>query len=168
MDFDPFKIHFTPQPIRGGGGARRMARKFVKWIYPCLLLLNFFREIVTFGKFSQKLLVTKSKCSDNGLNWKTLRMMHGFDCKVVQTLDQLRNTVNHEIKSYLVIEYWQYIVKLSHKPMLGILSLLLSKSVNKSVKKIFLKIRQNFFKKSAKNLLNLSKNISKTLSTNMS
>ena len=34
MDFDPFKIHFTPQPIRGGGGAWRMARKFVKWIYP--------------------------------------------------------------------------------------------------------------------------------------
>ena len=30
VDFDPFKIHFTPQPIRGGGGAWRMARKFVK------------------------------------------------------------------------------------------------------------------------------------------
>ena len=35
VDFDPFKIHFTPHPIRGGGGAWRMARKCVKWTYPC-------------------------------------------------------------------------------------------------------------------------------------
>ena len=34
VDFDPFKIHFTLQPIRGGVGAWCMVRKFVKWIYP--------------------------------------------------------------------------------------------------------------------------------------
>ena len=34
VDFDPFKIHFTRNQSEEGGGAWRMARKRVKWIYP--------------------------------------------------------------------------------------------------------------------------------------
>ena len=36
VDFDPFKIHFTRNQSEEGGGAWRMARKRVKWIYPNL------------------------------------------------------------------------------------------------------------------------------------
>ena len=39
VDFDPFKIHFTRNQSEERGGAWRMARKRVKWIYP-----NFYRN----------------------------------------------------------------------------------------------------------------------------
>ena len=39
VDFDPFKIHFTRNQSEEGGGAWRMARKRVKWIYPFFLAI---------------------------------------------------------------------------------------------------------------------------------
>ena len=58
VDFDPFKIHFTRNQSEEGGGAWRMARKRVKWIYPKFLyIVRDFPEIIPFPvQLSLKLL----------------------------------------------------------------------------------------------------------------